>query len=50
MGNQKPTESPASSSDRVRRYRERKRKGNELATQRFNEAPVNSPGKGRPYN
>ena len=40
MENQKPTESPSSSSDRVRRYRERKRKGNELATQRISASAV----------
>ena len=40
MGNEKPTEQTSSSRDRVRRYRERKRKSNELATQRISPSAV----------
>ena len=40
MENEKPTEQPSSSRDRVRRFRERKRKSNELATQRISPSAV----------
>lgn len=40
MENEKPTEQPSSSRDRVRRYRERKRKSNELATQRISPSAI----------
>jgi phage-related protein (TIGR01555 family) len=40
MDTQKPSEAPSSSSDRVRRFRERKRKGNEPATQRISPSAI----------